>query len=67
MMALAFLKKNARMFSPFYRLDSARSPDTAGSGLGLTIARDVIRAHGGELIIEDSTLGGTRIRVRLPI
>ena len=60
-------EEREEVFKPFYRLDSARSPDTAGSGLGLTIARDVIRAHGGELIIEDSTLGGTRIRVRLPI
>ncbi len=55
------------VFKPFYRLDSARSPDTGGSGLGLTIARDVIRAHGGDLTIEDSPLGGARIRMRLPI
>jgi two-component system osmolarity sensor histidine kinase EnvZ len=61
------VEEREEVFKPFYRLDSARSPDTGGSGLGLTIARDVIRAHGGELSIEDSTLGGARIRIRLPI
>ena len=60
-------EEREEVFKPFYRLDSARSPDTAGSGLGLTIARDVIRAHGGDLTIEDSPLGGARIRLRLPI
>jgi two-component system osmolarity sensor histidine kinase EnvZ len=61
------VEEREEVFKPFFRLDSARSPDTGGSGLGLTIARDVIRAHGGELSIEDSTLGGARIRIRLPI
>jgi len=60
-------EEREEVFKPFYRLDIARSPDTGGSGLGLTIARDVIRSHGGELTIEDSPLGGVRIRIRLPI
>jgi len=38
-----------------------------GTGLGLTIARDIIRAHGGEIVLEDSPLGGLRARVALPI
>lgn len=38
-----------------------------GTGLGLTIARDIIRAHGGEIFLEDSPLGGLRARVRLPV
>ena len=54
------------VFKPFYRLDSARSPDSGGSGLGLTIARDVVRAHGGDIIIEESSMGGVRINMRLP-
>ena len=61
------LEEREDVFKPFYRLDSARSPDSGGSGLGLTIARDVIRAHGGDLTIEDSPLGGARICMRLPI
>ncbi len=55
------------VFRPFYRLDSARSPDTAGSGLGLTISRDVLRAHGGDLTLEEAPQGGVRARIRLPI
>ena len=55
------------VFKPFYRLDSARSPDTAGTGLGLTIARDVIHGHGGDIMLEESPTGGARARMRLPI
>ena len=55
------------VFRPFYRLDSARGPDTAGTGLGLTIARDVLRAHGGDLTIEVAPAGGARARMRLPV
>ncbi len=38
-----------------------------GTGLGLTIARDIVRAHGGEIMLEDSPMGGLRARLRLPI
>ncbi len=38
-----------------------------GTGLGLTIARDIVRAHGGEILLEDSPLGGLRARVQLPL
>jgi len=54
------------VFKPFYRLDSARNLDSGGSGLGLTIARDIIRAHGGDVLLEDSPRGGLRARLRLP-
>ncbi|MGH2340590.1 ATP-binding protein [Segnochrobactraceae bacterium EtOH-i3] len=54
------------VFRPFYRGDGARNQDRAGTGLGLTIARDVVRAHGGDLTLETSPLGGLRARMRLP-
>jgi two-component system osmolarity sensor histidine kinase EnvZ len=38
-----------------------------GTGLGLTIARDIVRAHGGDILLEDSPLGGLRARIRLPV
>ncbi len=54
-------------FKPFYRLDKSRNSATGGVGLGLTIARDVFRGHGGDVILSDSPLGGLRATVRLPI
>lgn len=55
-----------RVFQPFVRLDSSRNPATGGVGLGLTIARDVARSHGGDVRLEDSPEGGLRARVHLP-
>lgn len=55
------------VFKPFFRLDSSRNRATGGSGLGLTIARDVARGHGGDIILSDSPHGGLRVRVRLPL
>lgn len=53
-------------FRPFQRLDEARSQNLPGSGLGLALARDTARAHGGDVRLEDSPLGGLRARLRLP-
>ena len=55
------------VFRPFRRLDDSRNPDAAGTGLGLTIARDIIRGHGGDLILDDSPTGGLRARIRVPL
>ena len=49
------------VFRPF------ESGAEGGTGLGLTIARDIVRAHGGEIMLEDSPMGGLRARVRLPV
>jgi two-component system osmolarity sensor histidine kinase EnvZ len=54
------------VFRPFFRLDASRNPATGGVGLGLTIARDVARGHGGDLTLEGSPQGGLRARVHLP-
>ena len=51
----------------FVRLDEARSRDEGGSGLGLSIVDEVVRAHGGSVSIEQSPLGGARIRITLPV
>jgi len=55
-----------RAFRAFLRLDPSRNPATGGVGLGLTIARDVARSHGGEVTLETSPQGGLRARVHLP-
>jgi two-component system, OmpR family, osmolarity sensor histidine kinase EnvZ len=56
----------AHVFRPFVRLDASRNPLTGGVGLGLTIARDVARSHGGDVRLETSPQGGLRARVHLP-
>ncbi len=55
------------VFKPFFRLDSSRNSETGGAGLGLAIARDVVRSHGGEITLEDSPQGGLRVVIRLPV
>jgi two-component system osmolarity sensor histidine kinase EnvZ len=54
-------------FRAFHRLDLARNMDETGSGLGLAIARDIARSHGGDVTLDDSPLGGLRVRVRIPV
>jgi two-component system osmolarity sensor histidine kinase EnvZ len=55
-----------RVFRAFARLDASRNPSTGGVGLGLTIARDVARGHGGDVSLETSPQGGLRARLHLP-
>ncbi|PCI41543.1 MAG: two-component sensor histidine kinase [Rhodospirillaceae bacterium] len=59
--------KRDEVFKPFVRLDASRNPETGGVGLGMTIARDAIRSHGGEILLEDAPGGGLRVRVSLPV
>ena len=53
-------------FRPFSRLDASRNQNRKGVGLGLAIARDVARGHGGDITLDRSTLGGLMARIRLP-
>ncbi|MBT5243571.1 MAG: HAMP domain-containing protein [Rhodospirillaceae bacterium] len=55
------------VFKPFFRIDESRNPGTGGVGLGMTIARDVVRAHGGDIELDDSPNGGLRARIKLPL
>ncbi|HLH48510.1 MAG TPA: ATP-binding protein [Roseiarcus sp.] len=55
------------VFRPFYRLDEARNQDESGAGLGLAIARDIARAHGGDIALSTSPMGGLRASVRIPV
>ena len=54
------------VFKPFYRLDPARNLDETGTGLGLPIARDIARGHGGDIELADSPMGGLRAIVTIP-
>lgn len=59
--------KRSDVFRPFFRLDGSRNPVTGGVGLGLSIVRDVVRGHGGDIVLDDAPIGGLRVRVRLPV
>lgn len=55
-----------RVFEPFVRLEESRSPETGGIGLGLSIARSIIQAHGGDITLANRKEGGLRVEVTLP-
>jgi len=54
------------VLKPFYRIDKSRGQNKSGVGLGLSIANDIVRSHGGEIFLENSTQNGLRVRVSLP-
>jgi signal transduction histidine kinase len=56
-----------RMFQPFQRLELSRNRETGGVGLGLPIARNIIRAHGGDVTLANRPGGGLRAMVVLPV
>ncbi|MBO6948787.1 MAG: HAMP domain-containing protein [Rhodospirillales bacterium] len=60
-------QQRTEVFRPFYRLEQSRNPGTGGVGLGLSIARDAIQGHGGEIRLEESPMGGLRVWIRLPL
>ncbi len=60
-------EKRDEVFKPFIRLEPSRNIKTGGVGLGLTIARDVILAHGGNIDLAASPSGGLRVLIRLPL
>ena len=56
----------ARVFEPFFRTDAARSRDAGGAGLGLAVARAIVRRHGGDVTCESEIGRGTTMTMRLP-
>ncbi len=60
-------EEQAKVFEPFYRIETSRNRDTGGTGLGLTVARSIIQAHGGEINLENRAGGGVRVLVILPV
>ena len=55
-----------QVFLPFYRAENSRSRDTGGIGLGLAVARDIARAHGGDIILSNRALRGINVTITLP-
>ena len=58
--------EHENVLKPFYRIDKSRGQNKLGVGLGLSIANDIIRSHGGNISLEKSPLNGLRVKVSLP-
>jgi signal transduction histidine kinase len=56
----------ARVFEPFYRIDTSRSRESGGTGLGLTIARNIAEQHGGSIMLANHPQGGLEVTLMLP-
>jgi len=56
-----------KVFDPYYRIETSRSRETGGTGLGLTIARNIARKHGGTLILRNASGGGLECALTLPL
>lgn len=55
-----------KVFDPFFRIETSRSRETGGTGLGLSVARDIVRGHGGDIVLSDREGGGLVATVTLP-
>mgnify|MGYP003656387193 FL=1 len=58
--------KREDVFRPFFRLDASRNRETGGSGLGLAVARSIVRRHGGDIVLSDRDGGGLVARLSIP-
>jgi two-component system osmolarity sensor histidine kinase EnvZ len=60
-------KEYDNVFKPFYKIDKGRAGSKSSVGLGLSIASDIIRSHGGNIMLEKSKMNGLRVKIFLPV
>jgi two-component system osmolarity sensor histidine kinase EnvZ len=60
------LNQYKNVFKPFYRLDESRNLNLAGVGLGMSIAEDIVRSHGGNIELSESKYKGLQVKISLP-
>jgi two-component system osmolarity sensor histidine kinase EnvZ len=60
-------KEYKNVFKPFYKIDKGRADSKSSVGLGLSIASDIIRSHGGNIKLDKSSMGGLGIKILLPV
>ena len=60
-------KEHDNVFKPFYKIDKGRADSKSSVGLGLSIASDIIRSHGGNIKLEKSQMGGLGVKIFLPV
>jgi len=61
------LSEYQNVFKPFYKLDKSRGDSKSSVGLGLSITSDIIKSHGGNIVLEKSPINGLRVKVFLPL
>ena len=60
-------KEYENVFKPFYKIDKGRGDSKSSVGLGLSITLDIIKSHGGNIILEKSPMNGLRVKIFLPL
>ena len=60
-------KEYENVFKPFYKIDKSRGSSKSSVGLGLSIASDIIKSHGGNILLEKSPMNGLRVKIFLPL
>ena len=60
-------KEYKNVFKPFYKIDKSRGDSKSSVGLGLSIASDIIKSHGGNIKLEKSKMNGLRVKIFLPL
>ena len=60
-------KEYDNVFKPFYKIDKGRADSKSSVGLGLSIASDIVRSHGGNIKLNKSSMGGLEVRIFLPV
>tara|TARA_B100001057_G_scaffold261745_1_gene262003 strand:- start:244 stop:795 length:552 start_codon:yes stop_codon:yes gene_type:complete len=60
-------KEYVNVFKPFYKIDKGRTDSKSSVGLGLSIASDIIRSHGGNIKLEKSSMNGLRVKIFFPV
>ena len=61
------LSEYENVFKPFYKIDKSRNQKKSSVGLGLSIASDIIKSHGGNIELGKSEMGGLKIKIVLPV
>jgi len=60
-------KEHENVFKPFYKIDKGRADSKSSVGLGLSIASDIVKSHGGNIKLEKSKMNGLRVKIFLPV
>ena len=60
-------KEYENVFKPFYKIDKGRADSKSSVGLGLSIASDIVRSHGGNIVLDKSKMNGLSVKIFLPV